>query len=116
MHACNLSIFPAQTNRTEKLLRFFFSPTLNLVTVSVILAPLLRVKLDQSVDPHDRHASLDSTLELLNLAHARLEHTGLDAVVHAALGEIEAVVAVALGLGDGFVVGVGGRLGLLRGR
>lgn len=106
MHACNLSIFPAQTNRTEKLLRFFFSPTLNLVTVSVILAPLLRVKLDQSVDPHDRHAGLDGTLELLDLAHAGLEHAGLQAVVHAALGQVEAVVAVALGLGDGLGVGV----------
>lgn len=78
----------------------------DLVAVSVVLAPLLGIKLDQSVDSHNRHASLDSTLELLDLAHARLEHTRLDAVVHAALGEVEAVVAVALGLGDGFRVGV----------
>ena len=85
----------------------------HLVAVSVVLAPLLGIKLDQGVDSHNRHASLDSALELLDLAHARLEHTRLDAVVHAALGEVEAVVAVALGLGDGFGVGVGGRLRLL---
>ena len=90
--------------------------TISLVAVSVILTPLLRIKLNQSIDPHNRHASLDSTLELLDLAHARLEHTGLDTVVHTALGEVEAVVLVALGFGDGFGVGVGGRLRLLRGR
>jgi hypothetical protein len=33
--------------------------------------------------------------------------------VHAALGEVEAVVAVALGFGNRFGVGVGGRLRLL---
>lgn len=88
---------------------------LHLVAVSIVLAPLLRIKLNQRIDPHNRHASLNSTLELLDLAHARLEHTSLDAVVHAALGEVEAVVAVALGLGNGFGIGVGGRLGLLRG-
>ena len=93
----------------------YFLPlhTANLVTVSVIATLLLRVKLDQSVDTHDRHTSFDGTLELLHLTHTRLEHTRLDAVVHAALGEVEAVVAVALGLGDGFGVGVGGRLRLL---
>jgi hypothetical protein len=85
----------------------------NLVAVSIILAPLLRIKLNQSIDPHNRHASLDSTLELLDLAHAWLKHTGLDAVVHAALGQVEAVVAVALGFGNRFGVGVGGRLRLL---
>ena len=78
------------------------------MAVSVVLAPLLRIKLDQSVDPHDRHTGLYGTLELLDLAHAGLEHTGLQAVVHAALGQVEAVVAVALGLGDGFGVGVRG--------
>ena len=85
------------------------------MSVSVVLAPLLRVKLDQRIDPHDRHASLDSALELLDLAHAGLEHAGFDAVVHAALGQVETVVAVALCLGDGFGVGVGGRLRELRG-
>lgn len=86
------------------------------MTVSIVFAPLLRVKLDQSIDPHDGHAGLDGALELLDLTHAGLEHAGLDTVVHAALGQVEAVVAVALGLGDGFGVGVRGRLGLLRRR
>jgi hypothetical protein len=54
--------------------------------MSIVLTPLLGIKLDQSIDPHDRHASLNSTLELLHLAHARLKHTRFDAVVHAALG------------------------------
>lgn len=78
------------------------------MSVAVVAALLLRVKLDQRIDPHDRNACLHSTLELLHLAHARLEHAGFDAVVHAALGQVETVVAVALGLGDGFGVGVGG--------
>ena len=84
--------------------------------MTIVVAPLLRVKLDESVDPHDRHAGLDGTLELLHFTHAGLEHTSLQAVVHAALGQVEAVVAVALGLGDGLGVGVRGGLGLLRRR
>jgi hypothetical protein len=77
-----------------------------LVTVTIVLAPLLRVELDESVDPHDSHAGLDGALELLDLAHAGLQHAGLQAVVHAALCQVEAVVAVALGLGDGLGVGI----------
>jgi len=79
-----------------------------LVTVSVILAPLLGVELDKSVDSHDGHAGLDGTFELLHLAHAGLQHAGLQTVVHAALCQVKTVVAVALGFGDGFSVGVGG--------
>jgi hypothetical protein len=78
--------------------------------MSIILTPLLRIQLDKSVDPHDRHASLNSTLELLHFTHARLQHTCLDAVVHTALGQVETVIAVALGFGNGLGVSVGSRL------
>ena len=74
------------------------------MAVSVVLTPLLGVELDEGVDSHDGHAGLDGTLELLDLTHAGLEHAGLQAVVHTTLGQVETVVAVALGFGDGLGV------------
>lgn len=76
------------------------------MTVSIIL-PLLRVQLDDRIDTHDGDAGLDGTLELLDLAHAGLQHACLEGVVDAALREIKAVVAVRLLLGDGLLFFVG---------
>lgn len=75
--------------------------------MSVILLRLW-VQLNNRINTHDRNASLDSTLELLDLAHARLEHTSLEAVVDPSLHQVETVVLVGLLLGDGllFLIGV----------
>lgn len=70
------------------------------MTVSIILTPLFRIQLDEGVDSHNSNASLDSRLQLLDLAHAGLEHTGLDAVVHLALCQVKTVVLVVLLLGN----------------
>lgn len=77
------------------------------MTVSIILLRL-GVQLDHGVDTHDGDAGLDSTLELLDLSHAGLQHTGLEGIVDAALHQIQTVVAVGLLLGNGllFLVGV----------
>lgn len=77
------------------------------MAVSIILLRLW-VQLDHRVNTHDSDTSLDGTLELLDLAHARLENTSLKAVVDPALGQVKTVVAVGLLLGDGllFLVGV----------
>lgn len=79
--------------------------------IHALSTPLLRIQLNQRINPHNSHTSLHSTLQLLNLTHTGLEHTSLQTVVHSALDEIEAVVPVALGFGHLFRVGVrGGRL------
>ena len=86
-------------------------PVIHAVTTS-----LLRIELDERVDSHDRHTRLDGTLQLLYLAHARLQHTCFQTVVHPALGEVETVVLVAFGSCHLFCVGVGGgRLGRVAG-
>lgn len=79
----------------------------SLVTVAVILLSL-RVQLDHGINTHDGYASLDGTLELLDLAHGRFQDTSLEAVVDASLHQVKAVVLVGLLLGDGllFLVGI----------
>lgn len=70
------------------------------MTVTVILlSPLLGVKLDERVDTHDGDACLDGRLQLLDLAHAGLEHSLLDLVDELAAGEVQTVVLVVLLLG-----------------
>ena len=77
---------------------------------------LLRVQLNQRIDTHDGHARLDGRLQLLDLAHAGLEDTGLQAVVHLAICQVQTVVLVVLRLGEllgvlrGGVCGVDGSL------
>ena len=71
-----------------------------------------RIKLDQRIDPHDGYAGLDRTLQLLHLAHARLQHARLHAVLNPAFAQIEAVVAVALRFRKRFGVRVDGALRL----
>ena len=71
------------------------------MTVSIILtAPLLGIQLDQGVDTHDGDAGLNRRLELLDLAHAGLEHTSLEAVMYLAVREVQAVVLVVLRFGE----------------
>lgn len=85
----------------------------------VITTLLLRIKLDQCVDTHDRHARLDGGLQLLNLAHAGLKDTGLEAVMYFAVCEVQTVVLVILRLGELFCVlrrGICGVDGSLRKR
>lgn len=83
------------------------------MTMPIIIAatPLFRIELDERVDAHDGDARLDGALQLLDLAHAGLEHAGLDAVVHLAARQIEPVVLIPLGLGEGLGVGVLGLFG-----
>lgn len=83
------------------------SPLSLVVSMSVILLRLW-VQLNNRINTHDGNASLDSTLELFDLAHARFEHTSLEAVVDPPLHQVETVVLVGLLLGDGllFLVGI----------
>ena len=104
----------------RQLLLFSTSLTINpLVTMPVITTLLLRIKLDQCVDTHDRHTGLNGGLQLLDLAHAGLENTSLQAVMHLAVCEVQTVVLVVLRLGKLFRVlrrGVCGVDGSLRER
>lgn len=77
-----------------------------LVTVSIILLAF-GVQFDHSINAHDGNTSLNSTLELLELTHARLQNTSLEAVVNTALCQVEAVVAVLLLLSNGLLFLVG---------
>lgn len=70
------------------------------MAVSIIFSRLFRVQLDHGVNTHDSDTCLDSTLQLLNLAHAGFKHTGLDRVDDSAFGQVKTVVAVCLLLGD----------------
>jgi hypothetical protein len=81
------------------------------MTMTVIAALLLRIKLDHRVDSHDSHTGLDGTLQLLDLAHGRLQNTHLQAVDHTALGQIQTVVLVVLLLGERLLVLSGGLYG-----
>ena len=83
------------------------SPLSLVVSMSVILLRLW-VQLNNRINTHDGNASLDSTLKLFDLAHARFEHTSLKAVVDPSLHQVETVVLVGLLLGDGllFLVGI----------
>ena len=65
------------------------------------------VQLDHRVDTHNGDTGLHGTLELFDLAHARLQDTSLKAVVNPALRQVETVVAVGLLFGDGFLFLVG---------
>lgn len=84
------------------------------------ITPLLRIQLNQRINAHNSHASLDGTLQLLNLAHTGLENTGLETVLHLAVRQVQAVVFVIPRLSRGLVVsllllaGLLGRRGGLR--
>jgi hypothetical protein len=102
-------MFPAKTIRNPwyfySMLFVTFPP---LMTMTVITTLLLRIKLDHGIDSHDSHTSLDSTLQLLDLAHGRLQNTHLQAVDNTALGKIQTVVLVVLLLGERLFVFGGG--------
>lgn len=66
----------------------------------VSAALVLRVKLNHRVDSHNGNTGLNSTLELLDLAHRRLQYAHLQAVDDAAFAEIQSVVLVVLLLGQ----------------
>lgn len=70
------------------------------------ITPLLRIQLNQRVNAHDRHTSFNSTLQLLDLAHTRLEHTGLQTILHLAIRQIQTVILVTPRFGCGLVVGL----------
>lgn len=72
--------------------------------MSIIATLFLRVELDQRVDTHNSHARLDGGLQLLDLAHTGLKDTGLQAVMHLAVCEIQPVVLVVLRLSELFRV------------
>jgi len=79
------------------------------MTVTVIAALLLRVELDHRIDSHDSHTRLNSTLQLLDLAHGGLQNTHLQAVDNTTLGQIQTVVLVVLLLGERLLI-LSGRL------
>lgn len=56
--------------------------------------PLLRIQLNQSINPHDGDASLDRALQLADLAHAGFQHPGTDLVHDFPARQIESVVFV----------------------
>jgi hypothetical protein len=68
------------------------------VTIILATAALLRIQLDQGINTHNGHTCLYRGLQLLHLAHTRLEDTSLEAVVHFAVGQVQAVVLVVLRL------------------
>jgi len=73
-----------------------------LMPMSIIPSPitaLISIKLNQRINPHNRHASLHRTLQLLDLTHTGLQHARLHTIVHTSLIEIEPVVAVPFRLG-----------------
>ena len=74
------------------------------MTMTIITTLVLRVELDHRVDSHDSHTGLDGTLQLLDLAHGRLQNTHLQAVDNTALGKIQTVVLVVLLLGERLLV------------
>lgn len=77
------------------------------MAVSIILLRL-GVQLDHGVNTHNGNAGFNGTLKLLDLAHARFQNTGLEAVVDPTLHQIETIVTVGLLLGNGlfFLVGI----------
>lgn len=70
----------------------------------VTAALLLRIQLDEGIDSHNGNTRLHRRLQLLDLAHAGFQYTGLERVVYFAVSKIQAVVLVVLGLGK--VLGV----------
>ena len=56
--------------------------------MSIILPspPLLRIQLNQRINPHDRHTRLHRAFQLAYLAHTGLQHSRLHAIHHLALG------------------------------
>ena len=72
----------------------------------IILASttLLRIKLNQRINPHNRHTSLHGTLELLDFTHARLKHARFHTVVYSTLYEVKAIILVALRLSKRFSI------------
>jgi hypothetical protein len=70
------------------------------MAVSIVFSRPFRVQLDHGVNTHDSDTCLDSTLQLLHLAHAGFEHTSLDRVDDSTFGQVKSVVLVCLLLGD----------------
>lgn len=95
-----------QIDRQPKDSHFFLS-SLFLVAVSIILLRLW-IQLNHGVNAHNSNAGFHSTLKLLDLAHARFQDTGLEAVVNPSLGQVKTIVPVGLLLGNGllFLVGI----------
>ena len=66
------------------------------VTIIFSAAALLRIQLNQGINTHNGHTCLHRGLQLLDLAHARLKDTSLQAVVHLAVGQVQTVILVVL--------------------
>lgn len=77
------------------------------MSMSIVLSTtaLLRIKLDQRINPHDGHTSLDSRFELLHLTHTRLQYARLHTIMHTTFREIKTIILVPLRLGQSFRVG-----------
>ena len=69
---------------------------------------LLWIQPDQGIDTHNGHTRLHRGFQLLDLAHAGLQNTCLQAVVYLAVGQVQTVVLVVLRLRELFRVLRGG--------
>lgn len=73
---------------------------IELMTMAVIFTTpsFFWVQLNQGIDAHDGYACFYSRFQLLHLAHTWFKHTRFQAVVYFAVGQIEAIIFVVLGL------------------
>ena len=70
----------------------------------ILSTPLLRIKPDHRIDPHDRDTRLDCTLQLFILAHCRLQHACFDLIHNTTFAQVKPVIAVILPPGDALLV------------
>lgn len=69
------------------------------MSMPIVTATLLfRIQLDEGIDSHNSNTRLHCRLQLLDFAHAGFQHTSLEGVVYLAIGKIQTVVLVVLGL------------------
>lgn len=54
----------------------------------ILTTPLFRIKFNKRINTHNSHTSLNSTLELLNLTHAGLQHSHLERINNPSFAEI----------------------------
>jgi hypothetical protein len=81
--------------------------TMTIITTTTLL---LSIQLDHGINPHDGNTSLDSTLQLLDLAHSGLQHSYFNTIDNPPSTQIKSIVFVILLFGKRFFV-FGGRCG-----
>jgi len=75
----------------------------------ILPAPsLLRIQLNQRIDPHNRHTRFYRALQLPHLTHTRLQHARLHRIHHLPSRQIQPVVLVVPLFRDVFLMSAGG--------